>query len=69
LEVAGSADPADFSRVQRTPHDVDLEHLAAAFGWPFERVVDRAGLRRALSQSEPGIIEAVLEGETDAQPL
>ncbi|MFA4842189.1 MAG: 2-succinyl-5-enolpyruvyl-6-hydroxy-3-cyclohexene-1-carboxylic-acid synthase, partial [Agrococcus sp.] len=50
LEVAGSADPADFSRVQRTPHDVDLEHLAAAFGWPFERVVDRAGLRRALSQ-------------------
>ena len=69
LEVAGSADPGDFSRVQRTPHDVDLEHLAAAFGWPFERVVDRAGLRRALSQSRPGIIEAVLEGETDAQPL
>lgn len=69
LEVAGSADPGDFSRVQRTPHDVDLEHLAAAFGWPFERVVDRAGLRRVLSQSTPGIIEAVLEGETDAQPL
>ncbi|MGC5076775.1 2-succinyl-5-enolpyruvyl-6-hydroxy-3-cyclohexene-1-carboxylic-acid synthase [Agrococcus sp. DT81.2] len=69
LEVAGTADPGDFSRVQRTPHDVDLEHLAAAFGWPFERVVDRAGLRRALSQSAPGIIEAVLEGETDAQPL
>ncbi|MET4099203.1 2-succinyl-5-enolpyruvyl-6-hydroxy-3-cyclohexene-1-carboxylate synthase [Agrococcus sp. UYP10] len=69
LEVAGSADPDDFSRVQRTPHDVDLEHLAAAYGWPYERVVDRAGLRRALSQSEPGIIEAVLEGETDAQGL
>ena len=69
LEVAGSADPDDFSRVQRTPHDVDLEHLAAAYGWRFERVVDRAGLRRALSQSEPGIIEAVLEGETDAQGL
>ncbi|MGM1029702.1 MAG: 2-succinyl-5-enolpyruvyl-6-hydroxy-3-cyclohexene-1-carboxylic-acid synthase [Actinomycetota bacterium] len=69
LEVAGSADPDDFSRVQRTPHDVDLEHLAAAYGWPFERVVDRAGLRRALSQSTPGIIEAVLEGETDAHSL
>ena len=69
LEVAGSADPGDFARVQRTPHDVDLEHLAAAYGWPFERVVDRAGLRRALSQPRPGIIEAVLEGGADAQGL
>lgn len=69
LEVAGSADPADFARVQRTPHDVDLEQLAGAYGWAYERVVDRAGLRRALSQSTPGIIEAVLEGETHAQSL
>ncbi|MCH1882131.1 2-succinyl-5-enolpyruvyl-6-hydroxy-3-cyclohexene-1-carboxylic-acid synthase [Agrococcus sp. ARC_14] len=69
LEVAGSADPGDFERVQRTPHDIDLEHLAAAYGWPFERVTDRAGLRRALSQSRPGIIEAVLEEESDAQQL
>lgn len=69
LEVAGSADPADFARVQRTPHDVDLQQLAAAYGWAYERVVDRAGLRRALSQSTPGIIEAVLEGETHAQSL
>ncbi len=69
LEVAGSAHADDFARVQRTPHDVDLEQLAAAFGWPFERVADRAGLRRALSQSRPGIIEAVLGGETDAQQL
>ncbi len=69
LEVAGSANPDDFARVQRTPHDVDLEQLAAAYGWPYERVVDRAGLRRALSQSTPGIIEAVLEGETDAHSL
>lgn len=69
LEVAGSADVADFARVQRTPHDVDLQHLAAAYGWPFERVTDRAGLRRALSQSRSGIIEAVLEGESDAQQL
>ncbi|MDR7235252.1 2-succinyl-5-enolpyruvyl-6-hydroxy-3-cyclohexene-1-carboxylic-acid synthase [Agrococcus sp. BE272] len=67
LEVAGSAHLDDFARVQRTPHDVDLEHLAAAYGWPFERVTDRAGLRRALSQSRPGIIEAVLEGDTDGQ--
>lgn len=65
LEVAGTADPDDFRRVQRTPHDVDLEHLAAAYGWPYERVTDRAGLRRALSQSRPGIVEAVLEGGSD----
>ncbi|WP_347755950.1 2-succinyl-5-enolpyruvyl-6-hydroxy-3-cyclohexene-1-carboxylic-acid synthase [Agrococcus sp. ProA11] len=69
LEVAGSADAGDFARVQRTPHDVDLEHLAAAYGWPYERVTDRAGLRRALSQSRPGIIEAVLGGASDAQQL
>lgn len=69
LEVAGSADADDFARVQRTPHDVDFEHLAAAYGWPYERVTDRAGLRRALSQSRPGIIEAVVEGESDAQQL
>ena len=69
LEVAGSADPDDFARVQRTPHDVDLEHLAAAYGWRYERVADRAGLRRALSQARPGIIEAVLEGGSDAHQL
>ncbi|WP_405219624.1 2-succinyl-5-enolpyruvyl-6-hydroxy-3-cyclohexene-1-carboxylic-acid synthase [Agrococcus sp. Ld7] len=69
LEVAGSADAADFARVQRTPHDVDFAPLAAAYGWPYERVTDRAGLRRALSQSRPGIIEAVVEGESDAQQL
>nr|WP_241249537.1 2-succinyl-5-enolpyruvyl-6-hydroxy-3-cyclohexene-1-carboxylic-acid synthase [Agrococcus sp. KRD186] len=69
LEVAGSAAPDDFARVLRTPHEVDFEHLAAAYGWPYERVSDRAGLRRALSQARPGIIEAVLEGETDAQQL
>ncbi|MCR8671776.1 2-succinyl-5-enolpyruvyl-6-hydroxy-3-cyclohexene-1-carboxylate synthase, partial [Agrococcus sp. HG114] len=69
LEVAGSADPGDFARVQRTPHDVSLEQLAAAFGWPYERVVDRAGLRRALSQARPGMIEAVLEGGADGQGL
>ncbi|WP_306231791.1 2-succinyl-5-enolpyruvyl-6-hydroxy-3-cyclohexene-1-carboxylic-acid synthase [Agrococcus beijingensis] len=69
LEVAGTADPDDFARVQRTPHDVSLEHLAAAYGWPYDRVTDRAGLRRALSQSTPGIIEAVLEGDADAQQL
>lgn len=69
LEVAGSADADDFARVQRTPHDVDFQHLAAAYGWPYERVTDRAGLRRALSQSRPGIIEAAVEGESDAQQL
>lgn len=69
LEVAGSADAADFDRVLRTPHTVDIEHLAAAYGWPYERVTDRAGLRRALSQPRAGIIEAVLEGEADARQL
>ena len=33
LEVAGSADPADFERVLRTPRPVDYAALAAAYGW------------------------------------
>lgn len=69
LEVAGTAHAGDFERVQRTPQDVDLAHLAAAYGWPHERVTDRAGLRRALSQARPGIIVAALVDDEQAGGL
>ncbi|WP_430592172.1 2-succinyl-5-enolpyruvyl-6-hydroxy-3-cyclohexene-1-carboxylic-acid synthase [Humidisolicoccus flavus] len=60
LEVAKSADPADFRRVQFTPQAVELSALAAAYGWSYTKVVDHASLERALTTAEPGIVEVVL---------
>ncbi|HIY64819.1 MAG TPA: 2-succinyl-5-enolpyruvyl-6-hydroxy-3-cyclohexene-1-carboxylic-acid synthase [Candidatus Agrococcus pullicola] len=60
LEVAETANPDDFRRVQRTPHDVSFEQLAAAYGWAFVRVRDRAGLERALTDSSTCIVEVEL---------
>ncbi|WP_293696752.1 2-succinyl-5-enolpyruvyl-6-hydroxy-3-cyclohexene-1-carboxylic-acid synthase [uncultured Agrococcus sp.] len=61
LEVAQSADPDDFTRVQRTPHTVSFERLAAAYGWAYVRVRDRAGLERALTDSSTCIVEVELD--------
>jgi 2-succinyl-5-enolpyruvyl-6-hydroxy-3-cyclohexene-1-carboxylate synthase len=53
LEVAGSADADLFDRVLLTPQTVDLEHLAAAYGWEYRRVANRGELDPALTPS-PG---------------
>lgn len=55
LEVAGSADPASFDRLMYTPHDVDLESLAAAYGWQHQRVTGRGALDQALASPPPGL--------------
>jgi 2-succinyl-5-enolpyruvyl-6-hydroxy-3-cyclohexene-1-carboxylate synthase len=54
LEVAASAEPADFDRVVRTPREADLAALAAAYGWAYERVGNRGALDRALTAPAPG---------------
>ena len=54
LEVAQVADPADFARVQYTPHTVRLEHLALAYGWEYRRVTTRSALDAALATSVGG---------------
>ncbi|MWC00235.1 2-succinyl-5-enolpyruvyl-6-hydroxy-3-cyclohexene-1-carboxylic-acid synthase, partial [Agromyces sp. MMS17-SY077] len=54
LEVADSADPAAFARVQRTPQRVDLEALARAYGWAYSRVETAGDLDRALTAPPPG---------------
>lgn len=54
LEVAATADPADFERVLLTPRDVDLAALAAAYGWAYQRVETRGDLDRALTAPAPG---------------
>lgn len=54
LEVAGTADPADFDRVVRTPRAVDYAALAAAYGWEHRRITTRGDLDRALTAPPAG---------------
>ena len=52
LEVAGTADAALFDRVLLTPQRVDLETLAAAYGWEYRRVA-HAGRTRSGAHAVP----------------
>jgi 2-succinyl-5-enolpyruvyl-6-hydroxy-3-cyclohexene-1-carboxylate synthase len=49
LEVAGSASPDAFDRVQYTPQQVDLAALAAAYGWGYALATTRGELDEALT--------------------
>jgi len=62
LEVAASAAPAAFERVQLTPRDVDLAALAQAYGWEHRCAATRGELDQALSAvtPEPTLIEVPL---------
>lgn len=62
LEVAGSADRADFDRVMFTPQAVSLESLAAAYGWEYVLVSTRVELERVFTGpvAGPTIIEVPL---------
>lgn len=62
LEVAGTASPTAFDRVQYTPQSVDLESLARAYGWAHSRATTRGALEQALSApgSGPSILEVPL---------
>jgi 2-succinyl-5-enolpyruvyl-6-hydroxy-3-cyclohexene-1-carboxylate synthase len=61
LEVAASADPTSFDRVQFTPQNVDLAALAAAYGWDYRRVANVGELDAALAPSaSPVLIEVPL---------
>jgi 2-succinyl-5-enolpyruvyl-6-hydroxy-3-cyclohexene-1-carboxylate synthase len=48
LEVAATASAEAMTRVQFTPHDVDLASLARAYGWQHVEAATRAELDRAL---------------------
>ncbi|HEY0247664.1 MAG TPA: 2-succinyl-5-enolpyruvyl-6-hydroxy-3-cyclohexene-1-carboxylic-acid synthase [Gryllotalpicola sp.] len=62
LEVAASAAPDAFERVQLTPRDVDLAALAQAYGWHYLRAATRGELDQTLSATpaEPTLIEVPL---------
>ncbi|OII26434.1 2-succinyl-5-enolpyruvyl-6-hydroxy-3-cyclohexene-1-carboxylic-acid synthase [Frigoribacterium sp. MCBA15_019] len=48
LEVAATASPEAMTRVQFTPHEVDLSALALAYGWQYVETATRAELDQAL---------------------
>jgi 2-succinyl-5-enolpyruvyl-6-hydroxy-3-cyclohexene-1-carboxylate synthase len=54
LEVAGSTDSAVMDRVFYTPHGVDLEALAQAYGWEYLRVTTASELERAITLPAQG---------------
>lgn len=63
LEVKGSADPEAFERVILTPNTFDLESLAKAFGWEYQRVTTRVELERLFTTpvTGPMLVEVPLE--------
>ncbi|WP_300268699.1 2-succinyl-5-enolpyruvyl-6-hydroxy-3-cyclohexene-1-carboxylic-acid synthase [Microbacterium sp.] len=63
LEVAASAPREDLDRAFFTPHTVQLEHIALAYGWDYQRVTTRAALDQALTTPTGGrqLIEVPLE--------
>jgi 2-succinyl-5-enolpyruvyl-6-hydroxy-3-cyclohexene-1-carboxylate synthase len=61
LEVAASAAPAAFDRVQFTPQEARFESLAAAYGWEYRRAGNTGELDEALAASDaPRLIEVPL---------
>lgn len=62
LEVAASAPPEAFDRVQFTPQRVDLAALAAAYGWAYTRATTRGELDEALGTQidGPSLLEVPL---------
>ncbi|MFD1715285.1 2-succinyl-5-enolpyruvyl-6-hydroxy-3-cyclohexene-1-carboxylic-acid synthase [Amnibacterium flavum] len=63
LEVAADADPDAFDRVMYTPHSVDIEGIAGAYGWEFTRAATRGDLDRALTAPAmgPSVVEVPLD--------
>ena len=62
LEVAQSATEESIERVMFTPHEVNFEGLAAAYGWRYIRATNAGELERALTGAGAGpeLLEVVL---------
>jgi 2-succinyl-5-enolpyruvyl-6-hydroxy-3-cyclohexene-1-carboxylate synthase len=61
LEVAATADAESFDRVQFTPHAVDVEAVARAYGWRYRRATNAGELDEALAPSDsPLLVEVPL---------
>lgn len=55
LEVAATAGTAAFDRVLYTPHDVDVQALARAYGWDYRAARTKGELDQALSAPPAGV--------------
>ncbi len=60
LEMAKSLDSESFERLFATPQDVDLWHLARAYGWSYERVENAGQLDAALAKTGLVLIDVRL---------
>lgn len=60
LEMAKLVDETTFTRLFRTPQNVDLWHLAEAYGWQYQRVEQLSDLDTALSLRGRVIIDVQL---------
>jgi 2-succinyl-5-enolpyruvyl-6-hydroxy-3-cyclohexene-1-carboxylate synthase len=62
LEVAGTAAASAIDRVLFTPQQVDLEALATAYGWDYQRAATRSTLESALTApvTRPTLVEVPL---------
>lgn len=61
LEMAESLDPQSFVRLFKTPQQVDLWHLAQAYGWNYLRVESRGELDQALVTTGRVLIDVRLD--------
>lgn len=63
LEVASVAGEDAMERVQYTPQNVRIEHLALAYGWEYRRITTRVALDQALTAPVGGrqLIEVPLD--------
>ena len=61
LEMAKTLDEASFNKLFRTPQNVDLWHLAAAYGWQYLLVETVGDLETALASTGRILIEVRLE--------
>ena len=55
LEVAATAGTAAFDRVLYTPHEVDVQALARAYGWDYRAARTKGELDQALSAPPAGV--------------
>ena len=60
LEVAKNLGPAEFERLFKTPQQVDLAQLAAAYGWQHVKVTDAEQLRAVMKLEGRVLIEVPL---------
>lgn len=60
LEMANTLDSATFERLFKTPQQVDIWHLAQAYGWKYFRVENRDELTAALAETGRVLIDVRL---------